>query len=370
MDNKTMLFILMFVLIAFIALLAVLGIVFIIALRKRAPVIKVVMAPHPEDDEPEDSFVYNEPAPVPAPAPAPAPKPEPKPVAVEETAVAEEKKEIPTVIEYYEPVIAQKPAPEPEPDNDPDFDEDDGDEAVFVTEGQERVRYDRSMTAKIAQLKNESKEWYTELKNELLSYERMKDRMSWKRESFRYGRMTIARLVIRGKTLCLLLAVEPAGYSGTKFNVEDVSNVASTADTPTQYRIKSKRRLKYAKELLAGIMKELKIYKNPRYEAQDFFVPYEGNMSLMQRGLVKRIVTGTNKVYKIEAVDSTEIASNQVPAAEESAAATLTVKVTPAAETPAAEQAPVAEEETAAAAAPAEKKTPAKKKKSATDGNK
>lgn len=351
-DNKTMLYILMFVLIAFIALLLVLGIVFITALRKRAPVVKVIMAPPADDtDEPEDEeepFVYN-PEPVPAPAPAPAAQEEPAPV---------EKREVTNVIEYYEPVIPKKPEPEPE------FDEDDGDEAVFVTEGQERVRYDRSMTAKLAQLNNESKEWYTELKNELLAYERIKDRMSWKRESFRYGRMTLARLVVRGKTLCLLVAVEPAGYQGTKFSVEDVSNVASTADTPTQYRIKSKRRLKYAKELLAGMMKELKIYKDPRYEAKDFFIPYEGNMSLMQRGLVKRIVTGTNKVYKIEAVDSVEVAANPAPAPElqEPAAATLTVKVTPAADEPSAEKSAgdTAKEEVAATEAPAKKRSKGK----------
>lgn len=276
MDNKTMLLILMIVLIVFIVLLTSLAIVFIVALRKRAPVIKVVMAPtasiDEEDDEPEEPVAAVEPAPV-----------------TEETAEQEH-------MPVPEPSPVAPVAPEPEPDDDDD------DETVFVTEGQERVRYDRSFTAKVCQLKNETKSWYTEIKNELLSYERVRDRMSWRRESFRVGRMTFARLVVRGKTLCLMLAVEPAGYAGTKYTVEDVSNVSSTADTPSMYRIKSARKLKYAKEMIAGLMKELKVYKDSHYEAKDFFMPYEGDMGLMERGLVKRVVTGSTRVFKIEEV--------------------------------------------------------------------
>lgn len=288
MDNKTMLLVLMIVLIAFIVLLAVLGIVFIIALRKRAPVIKVVMAPPAQKD---DEHIALE-----------APQANAQ-LAAPESASAEQ-----TVMPMLESP-APEPAPEPEPEPEEEELDDEGDDAVFVTEGQERVRYDRSLTAKLCQLKNETKEWYGELKNELLSYEKMRDRMSWKRETFRVGRMTLARIAVRGKTLCLMLAVEPAGYAGTKYAVEDVSNVASTADTPTLYRIKSARKLKYAKEMIAGIMKELKMFKDPRYEPKDFFMPYEGDMALMQRNLVKRVVSGSTRTFKIEEVDAKEAAA-------------------------------------------------------------
>ncbi|MCH5162663.1 MAG: hypothetical protein J1G38_04155 [Clostridiales bacterium] len=278
MDTKVMLVTLMVVLIVFIVLLAVLGIIFIVALRKRTPVVKVVMAPQVKADEPE---------------------PEQKPaVSADATSVAAEESSVPPV--------AAAPAPEPEPEPEPEEEEDD-EAPTFVTEGQERVSYNRSLTAKICQLPEASKEWYSGLKNELLSYEKAKARMSWRHETFRLGRMVAARFVVRGKTLCLLLAVEPAGYNGTKFAVDDVSNVASLADTPTMYRIKSARRFKYAKEMITGIMKELKVYKDPRYEAKDFFLPYEGDMSLMQKGLVKRVVSGTTRTFKIEEVDGNAI---------------------------------------------------------------
>ena len=265
LSNKTALLILMAVLIVFIILLTTLGIVFIVALRKRRPVVKVVMAP----------MMQQEMATMPEVAP------------VEDSAPASETD------------VAPAPVAEPEPEEE----EEDDEVSKLITEGHESVRYNRSFTAKISQLSNEAKEWYSALKNELLSYEKVKDRMSWKRETYRIGRIPVARLVVRGKTLCLLLAVEPLGYNNTKYVVEDVSDVANTVDTPTMYRVKSARRLKYAKEMIAGMMKEFKAFKNPLYEDQDFFLPYEGDMSLIQRGLVKRVVTNSTRTYKIEEID-------------------------------------------------------------------
>ncbi len=289
MDNKSLLLTLIIMLVVLIVLLAVLGVVFIIALRKRRPVIKVVMAPNAmqdaqAEDEPETEAApaATETSPVVAPTESTAPTPVAAPTPVPAPAPA-------------------KPAPAPEPEEE---DEDDDDAPLIVTEGQERVSYNRSLTAKLAQMSNKSKEWYSQLKNELLSYNKVKARMSWKRETFRVGRLTVAKFMVRGKTLSMLVAVEPTSYAGTKFSVRDVSNVASMADTPTMYRIRKERRCKYAKEMIADIMKELKVYKNPAYEAQDYFVPYEGDVSLMNRGLVKRVVSGSVKAFKIEEVDA------------------------------------------------------------------
>ena len=292
-DNKMALLILLIVLIVFVALLAVLGVVFIVALRRRRPVVKVVMAPIAQRAVAEEAEAEEEP---------------------------EEEEEIPVVTEEGTPVESPVPIME-EPGVVEEEDEEEG--ATFVTEGSERVRYDRSFTAKICQLSNEVKEWYSELKNELLSYEKIKDRMSWKRETFRLGRVTLARLVVRGKTLCLLTAVEPVSYSGTKYTVEDVSNMANTADTPTLYRIKSARRLKYAKEMIAGMMKEVHAYKKASFEPQDYFIPYDGDMSLIQRGLVKRVVSGSTRTFKVEEVDASEaekVEENDKPTEEAASA--------------------------------------------------
>lgn len=305
-DNKTMLLVLMVVLIIFIVLLAVLGIVFIIALRKRAPVVKVVMASDlaneedlEEEQQPEEDIteIFTHEAP--------------------EEGVPEESSALVVANNAVQPIGHPVPGAVIIPEEPDEADDDEEDGPQIVTEGQERVRYSRSFVAKLCQLKDQSKEWYSQLKNDLLSYERVKTRLSWRKETFRIGRMTVARIAIRGKTLCLMIAVEPAGYSGTKYSVEDVSNVAATSDTPTLYRIKSERKLKYAKEMIAGLMKEIKIYKDPRYEGKDYFLPYEGDMALMHRGLVKRIVTGTTRTFKIEEIDPSQVIDVELPKEEE-----------------------------------------------------
>ncbi len=153
------------------------------------------------------------------------------------------------------------------------------------------VRYSKSFTAKLIQSEDETKEYYSRLKNELLSYKKVKARMSWKRESFRIGRTLIARLQYRGKKLCLYLALDPKSYEGTKYYVEDVSAVASNAQVPLMYRIKSERRAKYALDLIADVCakygeEKKKTYKQTNYAAE---YPYDSTESLVERGLVKEI---------------------------------------------------------------------------------
>lgn len=293
-SNKSLLLGLMIVLLVLLVLLTALGIVFIVALRKRAPVIKVVMAPPPPESDKDDD-VQDEPEEEPA----------EEQLEMEEVAAIPEE---PKTEEEAQPAPPPAPAPEPEQEREEYEDDDDDESSTFVTEGVERVRYDRSFKAKHIQMKDESKEWYSTLKNELLSYQRVKSRLSWRKETFRIGRMPLARFVIRGKTLCLLLAIEPSGLQGTKFTVDDVSAVASTADTPCQYRIKSARRAKYAKELIGIVMKELNMRKIPDYVAQDFFVPYEGTVSLMEKGLTKRVVSESTRTFEIREVSGEQSA--------------------------------------------------------------
>lgn len=148
--------------------------------------------------------------------------------------------------------------------------------------------YNKSFTAKLIQLDDVAKDWYSMLKNELLSYKKVRDRMSWKRESFRLGRKCVARFVIRGKRLCLLLDSDPAQYAGTKYRVEDLSHVKSSADTPCLYRMKSERRAQYAKELIAEAMARAGAVKTDRAE-ENYVLPYEETEELIARGLIKKL---------------------------------------------------------------------------------
>ena len=172
--------------------------------------------------------------------------------------------------------------------------------------GEMGVRYDRSFTAKLIQSGDEGKEWYSEIKNYLLSYRKVHERMSWGRESFRIGRDCFARLVIKGKTLCILLAIIPPSCQDTKYKIEDLADLSSCKDTPCLYRIKSNRRLTYAKELIDIILQEYdaKIIKNR--EAVDYYVPYEGTVDLIKRGLIKRKIVAKRTDFLTQVNSSTD----------------------------------------------------------------
>lgn len=148
-----------------------------------------------------------------------------------------------------------------------------------------RYRYNRSFEAKLIQSDDTVKRYYSELKNCLLSYKKVTSRISWRHESFRKGRPAAAKFVIRGKTLCLCLALDPENYEESKYIVDDMSRYARFAGTPLMYRIKNERRLRYAKELIAFLFGGT---EPSGHEDEDFAaIPYEDTQSLVERGLIK-----------------------------------------------------------------------------------
>ncbi|MDE6550446.1 MAG: hypothetical protein K2M44_02985 [Clostridia bacterium] len=155
-------------------------------------------------------------------------------------------------------------------------------------DGQEyELRFDRSFTAKLIQADDIAKAYYSELKNELYTYEKVHGRMSWSRETFRCHRDCVARLGVRGKTVCLYLPLNAADFEDTKYKVEDVSDVAANEEATCMYRIKNNRRLNYAKELIAMVMKPTGCVKGVQEHVDYSYLPYETDEQLMQRGLVK-----------------------------------------------------------------------------------
>ena len=155
---------------------------------------------------------------------------------------------------------------------------------VFV-----KVSYNRSYTAKLIQGDSLFKYYYGEIKNRLLSY-KVKNRISWHYETFKKGRKLLARLAVRGKTLCLYLALNPSEYIDSEYKINDVSAVAKNAEVPLLYKIKNDRRCRYSKDLIDEVMAAngLEAGISP---AEDYaaMYPYEEIEPLLERGLVKLI---------------------------------------------------------------------------------
>lgn len=180
---------------------------------------------------------------------------------------------------------------------------------------------EKTFTAKLIQSEDIVKDYYTELKNELLAYKKVHARMSKKRESFNFGRNCLVRMTIRGKTLRLHFALDAKDYEDTKYKVEDTSDIKSLADTPLMYRIKNERRLRYAKDLIAAVMAKYGVQRqaiDPIFYNYADDLPYETTPPLIERGLIiKRRVRGkipedkgfdfAKKTFKAKLIQSDDI---------------------------------------------------------------
>lgn len=149
-------------------------------------------------------------------------------------------------------------------------------------------RYRRSFTAKLIQSGGDAKNYYSALKNELLSYG-LKSRTSWKYETFRRGRKALARLQIRGRTLCLCLAQDGSEQSGS-YKAEDNAHRPSLADTPLVYRIKSARACKNARRLISVLMSGQGLERRDMQEL-DYAASlvFEDDVQLLSKGLIKPV---------------------------------------------------------------------------------
>ena len=125
----------------------------------------------------------------------------------------------------------------------------------------ESKRILKSFTQRLDECKEETAIYYNILKEEFLSYKKVKVKISFKHESFRIGKNLVARFKFRGKTLCLFLALNPDDYQNTKFKIVNMADVSSNKDVPTMYKINLPRRVEYAKVLIADLMKKYGVEK-------------------------------------------------------------------------------------------------------------
>jgi hypothetical protein len=89
---------------------------------------------------------------------------------------------------------------------------------------------------------------------------------------------------VKGKTLCLYLALDPTELAGTKYIVSSVKG-----DYPTLIKIKGERKKKHAIELISMLMNKQGLVRIER-EAEDYRLPYEETEALIERGLIKVIL--------------------------------------------------------------------------------
>lgn len=145
---------------------------------------------------------------------------------------------------------------------------------------------EKSFTAMLMQASDEVKVWYFELKNCILCYEKTKNRMRWNNEKFYIGRDNVATLTIRGKQLCLYLAVDAGEYSD-RFPVKNSTSKMYNEVTPCLFKIRNANSIKQAKELIALMMSDYGVmYLTSKHSV--YALPYEDDDALVAKGLARK----------------------------------------------------------------------------------
>ena len=153
------------------------------------------------------------------------------------------------------------------------------------------IRLKKSFTAKMKQSEEKIKGYYSDLKNELTSYKRINSNVSWHGDRFNFGRDTVAKMTIVGKTLNLYLALDPNDpeFKSTVYHQKDVGNQKAYESTPFMVKIKSDAALKKALRLVNALAEKLATEKEAGYKAVDYVAEfaYQTTKELFEEGFIK-----------------------------------------------------------------------------------
>lgn len=149
-------------------------------------------------------------------------------------------------------------------------------------------RYNFSFRAKLIQSPPDQQRRYGELMDVIRSFPKLKTNKSWKQERVYVGRKTVAMMFFRGRKLCIAFALDPEEWAGTKYRGIDLREVKRFAKTPMALKLRSERKVKYAKHLLCETAKRNGLTQGA-LTAEQFSLPYRTTEELIAAGLVKLV---------------------------------------------------------------------------------
>ena len=153
------------------------------------------------------------------------------------------------------------------------------------------IRLKRSFTAKMKQSEEKVKEYYSDLKNELTSYKKINSNVSWHGDRFNFGRDTVAKINICGKTLCFYVALDPNDpeFKSTVYHQKDVGAQKAYESTPFMVKVKSDAAAKKALRLVGYLAEKLGTEKEENFEAVDYAgeFAYASTKQLFDEGFIK-----------------------------------------------------------------------------------
>lgn len=94
-----------------------------------------------------------------------------------------------------------------------------------------------------------------------------------KYRTYKSGRLPIAKLAIRGKTLSIYMALDPKEYAESKYVFTDESESAAFEKYPMRLRMSSDRQARWARELAGELMEKNGVKKKPEPVEEPVEVP-------------------------------------------------------------------------------------------------
>lgn len=153
----------------------------------------------------------------------------------------------------------------------------------------DKLRYDRSFTAKLLLSEQAVKNYYALIVGEILSYEKVRARTGWSGVGFFVGKKAYARVNISGKTLCLYLAARLEDVSSLKYKAFHAGEKKKYEKTPSAFKIKSEGGAKHAVKQIQKLAEEFSLVKKEGDGALPFSFRSESFDNLVARGLIRLI---------------------------------------------------------------------------------
>lgn len=145
--------------------------------------------------------------------------------------------------------------------------------------------FNYSFQAKIIQAEPKVQDFYTDVKNLLLSNEGVKSKVLWDYDDFVYNKKSIAKLEVVDDTLNVYLALDPIDYEDSTYNVVKV-NDPKYQGTKLKVEIKDINDEDQLYDLIGDLAEAFDIMPgDDRYD--DYHFQYETDDELIERGLIK-----------------------------------------------------------------------------------
>jgi hypothetical protein len=160
------------------------------------------------------------------------------------------------------------------------------------------TRYRRSFQSRLIQSQGSVPEYYNIIKNLLLSYKGIKNRISWNYESFNLGRTQVAKFNAKTRTLYVYMALSAEELADSKYVFVDESSKKKYASVPVLMKIKGDRKFKHAVEMITMLCEEkLQLQKKKVVEEVDYKPAFQTTEELVNAGIIKKLVAAIPMEY-------------------------------------------------------------------------